>query len=73
MNCGSVVPNDEDWTSEANREQHGLSSQLGKLVIDKDLEKAITDRLDMLLQYLQRAKKDGPINVTNFFLVHIYS
>ena len=66
MNCGSVVPNDEDWASEANGEQHELSSQLGKLVIDKDLEKTVTERLDMLLEYFQRAKKDGSICVTNF-------
>ena len=71
MNCGSVVPNDEDWASEANGEQHGLSSQLGKLVIDKDLEKTVTERLDMLLEYFQRAKKDGSICVTNFLYIFI--
>lgn len=38
---------DDDWAPEPLTEQEKLSAQVGKLVIDNDLEKSIEDRLDM--------------------------
>ncbi|VDK42855.1 unnamed protein product [Anisakis simplex] len=55
---------DEDW-AEPNEEELGLnqvSSQIGKLIISKDLEKSIEERLDMLHQFFIDAKRNGTIN-----------
>jgi len=53
--------NDEDWASEAEDENQKLSVRVGKLVIDKDLDKSLEDRLDMLHQYFLKAVQDGSI------------
>ncbi|KAI6213445.1 Eukaryotic translation initiation factor 5 [Aphelenchoides besseyi] len=49
---------DDDWAPEPLSEQEKLSAQIGKLVIDNDLEKSIEERLDMLHQYFLKAKNE---------------
>lgn len=54
---------DDDWAPEPISETEKLSSQVGKLIIDKDLDKTTEERLDMLHQFFIKAKKDGSITV----------
>ncbi|KAI1719619.1 domain found in IF2B/IF5 domain-containing protein [Ditylenchus destructor] len=52
---------DDEWAPEPVEESEKLSTQIGKLVLDKDLDKPENDRLDMLEQFFIKAKKDGTI------------
>lgn len=52
---------DDDWAPEPITEVAKLSSQVGKLIIDKDLDKTTEERLDMLHQFFIKSKKDGTI------------
>lgn len=51
---------DDDWAPEVI-EAEKLSGEMSKMVVDKDLDKSIDDRLDMLLLYFQQALNDGTI------------
>nr|CAD2162886.1 unnamed protein product [Meloidogyne enterolobii] len=51
---------DDDWAPEVI-EAEKLSGEMSKMVVDKDLDKSIDDRLDMLLAYFQQALNDGTI------------
>lgn len=56
--------NDEDdWAPETIEQSEKLSSQIGKLVIDKDTEKSLDERLDMLYQFFIKAKENDSIQV----------
>lgn len=57
------VDDDDDWEPEPLTEAEKLSAQVGKLIVDKDLDKSVEERLDMLHQYFIQAKKDGTIYV----------
>ncbi|MFH4983262.1 hypothetical protein AB6A40_009971 [Gnathostoma spinigerum] len=51
---------DDDWADPV--EGGGVvSAQIGKLIISKDLEKPVEERLDMLHQYFLKAKADGTL------------
>ncbi|KAI1720523.1 domain found in IF2B/IF5 domain-containing protein [Ditylenchus destructor] len=52
---------DDEWAPEPMEDPEKLSTQIGKLVLDKDLDKPENDRLDMLEQFFIKAKKDGTI------------
>lgn len=53
---------DDDWAPEPiESDTQKLSSGIGKLVLDRDLEKSEGERLDMLYQYFVKAKDDGSI------------
>jgi translation initiation factor 5 len=52
---------DDDWAPEPVEETEKLSAQIGKLVIDKDLEKPVEERLDMLHEFFIKAKEEGTI------------
>ncbi|KAI3422167.1 hypothetical protein GPALN_012700 [Globodera pallida] len=52
---------DEDWAPEPAEEEEKLSSQIGKLVIDKDLDKSVEERLDLLHQFFLKAVKNNTI------------
>lgn len=61
---------EDDWAPEPVGDEQKLSGEMGKMVVDKDLDKEEDDRLDMLHQYFQQAKKDGSIQVIiPFFLI----
>lgn len=55
-----VIVDDDDWCP-VEEEQIAVTSAIGKLVIDKDLDKPIEDRLDMLYHFIKEAKKNGTI------------
>lgn len=54
---------EDDWAPLPKEEQEKLSSQIGKLVLDRDLEKSVEERLDMLHAFFIKAKKVGTIQV----------
>lgn len=56
------IEDDDDWAPEPITENEKLSAQIGKLIIDKDLDKTLDERLDMLHHYFINAKKDGSIS-----------
>uniref|UniRef100_A0A915D1H9 Eukaryotic translation initiation factor 5 n=1 Tax=Ditylenchus dipsaci TaxID=166011 RepID=A0A915D1H9_9BILA len=60
-NGKTAVEDDEDWAPEPTEESEKLSAQIGKLVIDKDLDKPVEERLDMLHGFFVKAKNDGTI------------
>ncbi|KAH7721561.1 eukaryotic translation initiation factor 5 [Aphelenchoides avenae] len=62
VNGNSADEDDDDWAPEPTEaEAQQLSAQIGKLVLDKDLEKPVEDRLDMLHHYFIKAKEDDTI------------
>lgn len=56
-----VNDDDDDWAPEPLTDQEKLSAQVGKLVIDQDLEKPLEERLDMLHHYYEQAYKTNSI------------
>ncbi|VDK89576.1 unnamed protein product [Litomosoides sigmodontis] len=58
---GSASDVDDDWAEPIGDPAGGVSAQIGKLIISRDLDKPIEERLDMLHQYFLRAKADGTI------------
>lgn len=50
---------DDDWAPEP--EQEKLNGEISKLVIDSDLDKPIEERLDMLHQYIVKAKDTNSV------------
>uniref|UniRef100_A0A7E4VVD1 Eukaryotic translation initiation factor 5 n=1 Tax=Panagrellus redivivus TaxID=6233 RepID=A0A7E4VVD1_PANRE len=58
-NVSNDDDDDDDWAEPTQEEV--LTSHIGKLVIDKDLDKSVDERLDMLHQFFIKAKKDGSI------------
>ncbi|VDO26852.1 unnamed protein product [Brugia timori] len=50
---------DDDWAEPIDDPAGGVSAQIGKLIISRDLDKPIEERLDMLHQYFLKAKADG--------------
>lgn len=52
---------DDDWVPEPLTEAEKLSAQVGKLVIDTDLEKSVEERLDMLHQYFIKMRNEGKL------------
>uniref|UniRef100_A0AAF5PUR0 Eukaryotic translation initiation factor 5 n=1 Tax=Wuchereria bancrofti TaxID=6293 RepID=A0AAF5PUR0_WUCBA len=57
---GSVSDDvDDDWAEPIDDPAGGVSAQIGKLIISRDLDKPIEERLDMLHQYFLKAKADG--------------
>uniref|UniRef100_A0A7E4VW41 W2 domain-containing protein n=1 Tax=Panagrellus redivivus TaxID=6233 RepID=A0A7E4VW41_PANRE len=58
-NVSNDDDDDGDWAEPLETE--ALSAHIGKLVIDKDLDKSVDDRLDMLHAFFIKAKKDGSI------------
>jgi len=65
---GSENDDDEDWAPEDTLEQEKLTGQIGKMVLDKDLDKSIDERLDMLHQYFKKVTEDGTIQDTKMIL-----
>jgi len=55
---------EDDWAPEDSiaKLDGKLSSAVGKLVIDSDMDKPLQDRLDMLHEFFVRAKEDGFIH-----------
>jgi translation initiation factor 5 len=51
---------DDDW-AEPEEGEEKITDTIGKLIIHKDLEKSVDDRLDMLHQFFVKAKKDNTI------------
>jgi len=56
-----AVDDDDDWVPEPVAAEDKLSAQIGKLVIDRDLEKSTEDRLDMLHHYFVKANDSGTL------------
>lgn len=54
-----VIDDDDDWAPEPVIDQ--LNSNIGKLIIDKDLDKSVEERLDMLHQYFVKAKENNSL------------
>lgn len=52
---------DDDWADPVDDSANQVSAQIGKLIISKDLEKPVEERLDMLHQYFLKAKKEGTL------------
>lgn len=52
---------DDDW-AEPLAETEKLSAQIGKLVIDQDLEKSIEERLDMLHQFFINVRDNNQLS-----------
>lgn len=50
---------DDDWEPEPVEPNGMLSAGMGKLVLDKDLEKSEEQRLDMLHTFFLKAKEEG--------------
>lgn len=48
---------DDDWAEPIEDPTGQVSANIGKLIISKDLEKSVEDRLDMLHQFFINAKK----------------
>ncbi|KAK0408362.1 hypothetical protein QR680_003909 [Steinernema hermaphroditum] len=59
---GSSDDVEEDWEPEPFDNDEKVSAQIGKLIISKDLDKPIEERLDMLHQYFLNAKKEGRLS-----------
>ncbi|CAI2353495.1 unnamed protein product [Caenorhabditis sp. 36 PRJEB53466] len=55
---------DDDWEPEPIEPNGMLSAGMGKLVLDKDLEKSEEQRLDMLHTFFVKAKDEGRITET---------
>ncbi|CAL2044451.1 hypothetical protein CAEBREN_20856 [Caenorhabditis brenneri] len=53
---------DDDWEPEPVEPNGMLSTGMGKLVLDKDLEKSEEQRLDMLHNFFLKAKDEGRIS-----------
>lgn len=53
---------DDDWEPEPVEPNGMLSTGMGKLVLDKDLEKSEEQRLDMLHNFFVKAKDEGRIS-----------
>ncbi|KAM3718110.1 Eukaryotic translation initiation factor [Dirofilaria immitis] len=59
---GSASDNvDDDWAEPIDDPAGVVSAQIGKLIISRDLDKSIEERLDMLHQYFLKAKADGTL------------
>ncbi|VDN86143.1 unnamed protein product, partial [Brugia pahangi] len=56
---------DDDWAEPIDDPAGGVSAQIGKLIISRDLDKPIEERLDMLHQYFLKAKADGTKKLLN--------
>ncbi|VDD93734.1 unnamed protein product [Enterobius vermicularis] len=54
---------DDDWAEPVEDSTNQVSAQIGKLIISKDLEKPVEERLDMLHQYFMKAKKESTLQV----------
>uniref|UniRef100_A0A914S1R1 Eukaryotic translation initiation factor 5 n=1 Tax=Parascaris equorum TaxID=6256 RepID=A0A914S1R1_PAREQ len=52
---------DDDWAEPMEDAAGQVSAQIGKLIISKDLEKPVEERLDMLHQYFLKAKANGTL------------
>uniref|UniRef100_A0A183DSL6 Eukaryotic translation initiation factor 5 n=1 Tax=Gongylonema pulchrum TaxID=637853 RepID=A0A183DSL6_9BILA len=52
---------DDDWAEPLEDPTAKVSAQIGKLIINKDLDKPIEERLDMLHQYFLKAKANGTL------------
>lgn len=52
---------DEDWAPEPAEESEKLAGQIGKLVLDKDLDKSEEERLVMLEDFFVKANKEGTL------------
>lgn len=52
---------DDDWADPVDDPSTQVSAQIGKLIISKDMEKSVEERLDMLHQYFMKAKNDGTL------------
>lgn len=59
---GSSNDDDDDWEPEPVEPNGMLSAGMGKLVLDKDLEKSEEQRLDMLHNFFVKAKDEGRIS-----------
>lgn len=61
---GSSNDDDDDWEPEPVEPNGMLSTGMGKLVLDRDLEKSEEQRLDMLHNFFLKAKDEGRISDT---------
>uniref|UniRef100_A0A1I7XFG9 Eukaryotic translation initiation factor 5 n=1 Tax=Heterorhabditis bacteriophora TaxID=37862 RepID=A0A1I7XFG9_HETBA len=52
---------EDDWAPDPVEDEGKLASGIGKLVLDKDLEKSVEDRLDMLHRFFINAKQENRI------------
>ncbi|KAL3083082.1 hypothetical protein niasHS_010884 [Heterodera schachtii] len=66
--AGSNGEDDEDWAPEPVEDEEKLSGQIGKLVIDKDLDKSVDERLDLLHQFFLKAVKNNTIQDSKMML-----
>ena len=55
------IDEDDDWAPEPLTESEKLTAGIGKLVIDKDLEKSVDERLDMMEKFFIKAKDLGTV------------
>lgn len=58
---GNASDGDDDWAEPISDSAGAVSAQIGKLIISKDLDKPIEERLDMLHQYFLKAKSYGTL------------
>uniref|UniRef100_A0A0N4Z3H6 Eukaryotic translation initiation factor 5 n=1 Tax=Parastrongyloides trichosuri TaxID=131310 RepID=A0A0N4Z3H6_PARTI len=54
------VVDDDDWCP-VEEEQETVTAAIGKLIIDKDLDKSLEERLDILYNFIVKAKENGTI------------
>uniref|UniRef100_A0A1I7ZPT3 Eukaryotic translation initiation factor 5 n=1 Tax=Steinernema glaseri TaxID=37863 RepID=A0A1I7ZPT3_9BILA len=64
LESGSSADGEKDWEPEPFDNEENVSSRIGKLILSKDLDRPIEERLDMLYRYFLKAKKDGGLGKT---------
>lgn len=62
MNGSGSGEIDDDWADPVEDSTNQVSAQIGKLIVSKDLEKPVEERLDMLHQFFLKAKKEGTLH-----------
>uniref|UniRef100_A0AC35U2A1 Eukaryotic translation initiation factor 5 n=1 Tax=Rhabditophanes sp. KR3021 TaxID=114890 RepID=A0AC35U2A1_9BILA len=55
------IEDDDNWAPEPVECDTNVSAAIGKLIISADLDKSIEERLDMLYEFMKKAKADGTI------------
>lgn len=61
-NSSDGMDDDDDWADEPAGDDAALSGAVGRLVISRDLEKPVEERLDMLHQFFMEKKKAGTVD-----------
>lgn len=55
-----IIEDDDDWCP-VEGEYEAITAAVGKLVLDKDLDKPLGARLDMLYQFILKARENGTL------------